>query len=382
MKIVLTIHHKLTTNAGAPGVVVRLAECYRNWGHEVDILSFDNLPASLSGIQCSLAFPWFVAQHILRNRREIDVVDASFGDGWVLYSSGLLHRNTLKVCHSHGLEQLFDDQFRDGVVREKKRVSWKYLVYRGGFRLWEVRKSILAADLTFFLSGSERDYAIKSFGLAENRAAVVQNGIPEWMGDQPDLPSCDQGLKVIQIGCFSERKGRSVAAAAMASIMAQRNDITLHLIGTIENRNEVLKWYPEALHSRITVVEEYEQSELPALLRDGGIKIFPSNSEGFPIAPLEAMAFGLVPITTDIPGPTEYIVHEDNGLVIPRGNAQALAAAVLRLVDDRNLRRRLSLNARKTAQALYWPKVASQRINLYKRGQMEKEAMEASGPHF
>jgi len=85
MKILLTIHHNLDPNAGAPGATWKLAQEYQKLGHEVQYYTFDNLPDKLSGLVESIMFPGFVASHIsaLVNKQAVDVVDASTGDAWI-----------------------------------------------------------------------------------------------------------------------------------------------------------------------------------------------------------------------------------------------------------------------------------------------------------
>ena len=85
MKILLTIHHKLDRNAGAPGITWRLGQEYQKLGHEVHYYSFDNLPHNLPELLKSVLFPEFLANHIsaLSRTQDIDIVDASTGDAWV-----------------------------------------------------------------------------------------------------------------------------------------------------------------------------------------------------------------------------------------------------------------------------------------------------------
>jgi glycosyltransferase involved in cell wall biosynthesis len=70
------------------------------------------------------------------------------------------------------------------------------------------------------------------------------------------------------------------------------------------------------------------------------------GGEGLPRALLEAAATGRPLIVSDVPGCRHFVRHEREGLIVPAGDAAALAAAIERLVTDRVLARRLGANAR------------------------------------
>ena len=78
------------------------------------------------------------------------------------------------------------------------------------------------------------------------------------------------------------------------------------------------------------------------LLSTAHIVVDPSLFQGFGLVGLEAMASGAACVLTASGGVMEYARHDDNALVVPPGDEQALATAILRLVEDRPLRERLA----------------------------------------
>jgi glycosyltransferase involved in cell wall biosynthesis len=78
-----------------------------------------------------------------------------------------------------------------------------------------------------------------------------------------------------------------------------------------------------------------------------------TNGETMSISIMEAKACGLPMVVSDAPGVTNFFQHGENGLVVKKGDAQALATALLKLQNDPTLRAKLSANARREAHQRY-----------------------------
>jgi glycosyltransferase involved in cell wall biosynthesis len=87
------------------------------------------------------------------------------------------------------------------------------------------------------------------------------------------------------------------------------------------------------------------------LLAGTDIMVLPSYREGLPKSLIEAAACALPLITTDVPGCREVVTDGVDGLLVPMGDADALAAAIRRLHEDPDLARRLGREARVKAVA-------------------------------
>jgi glycosyltransferase involved in cell wall biosynthesis len=93
------------------------------------------------------------------------------------------------------------------------------------------------------------------------------------------------------------------------------------------------------------------QAVLPELYRQANMLLFTSWYEGFGMPPLEAMASGVAVVCTECGGPGEYVRSGVNALTATPGDAMALAAAVIRLCRDSELRGALAAAGRETALA-------------------------------
>ncbi|WP_320534955.1 glycosyltransferase family 4 protein [Robbsia andropogonis] len=395
MKILMSIHHTLDKHAGAAGVTWKLAEAFREQGHEVDLFTFDSLGKHASRFGAIL-FPWHVLFHVMRHP-EYEVLDLSSGDGWIV---NMLKRfgwrkHTVSVTRSHGLEHVVHEQFVENCKKGEQKKSWKYPIYHGGYRLWEVAMSFRHADAGLFLNQADREYAVTKLGVRRDRAILVENGVDTVfvqraaatltalqtkaavtstaMHVDSAASSTDPAMKDVAprhiafIGSNIFRKGITYFKAATLQVMQRYPDIRIAFIGTGDKTgiDGILKDYPAALHARIAVIPRYQNHALPELLDGYGILGLTSISEGFSLVGVEAMASGLVPVCSRIPGPTEYISDERNGLLVEARNAAQLVAAFTRLIEDDALWQRLHLAALQTCERFSWQRIAVQQLSLF-----------------
>lgn len=103
--------------------------------------------------------------------------------------------------------------------------------------------------------------------------------------------------------------------------------------------------------------EEYVKSDM---------LVMSSNYEGFPMVMIEAMACGLPVVSFDYKcGPKDIIQTGINGLLVPNGDIQALADAMMKVMEDEAYRKMLSLNARKVVDTYSEQAVMAQWIRLF-----------------
>lgn len=106
---------------------------------------------------------------------------------------------------------------------------------------------------------------------------------------------------------------------------------------------------------------------MPAVLQAAHIACLPSYREGLPKSLLEAAACGLPIVTTDAPGCREVVRDGVNGLLVPVRDAAALAAALRKLIDDTELRRRMGEQSRLRAETEFGQEtVIKQTLAVYR----------------
>ena len=94
--------------------------------------------------------------------------------------------------------------------------------------------------------------------------------------------------------------------------------------------------------------------------------VMSSHYEGFPMVMIEAMACGLPAVCFDFKcGPRDIIGEGENGLIVPDGDIEGLAEAIVRLMKEETLRKRMGENAKRVVETYSEERVMGQWINLY-----------------
>ncbi len=152
-------------------------------------------------------------------------------------------------------------------------------------------------------------------------------------------------------------KGLDILLDAWELLCRERTerDLRLLLVGTGQDAEELrqrlaikqlrgVQWVNEYLHDR---------TEIQRCLSVGDVYAFASRHEGFPVAPLEAMACGLPVVATDVQGIADIFEggQASGGIVVPREDAAALARALGWVLDNADWGRELGKRARDRVEA-------------------------------
>ena len=109
------------------------------------------------------------------------------------------------------------------------------------------------------------------------------------------------------------------------------------------------------------------QDMLPLYYSAADVVAVPSRYESFGLVAVEAMATGTPVIASSVGGLTFTVEDGKNGLLVPYGNARALAKAIDRLLEDDDFREAMSFQAAADAQRFSWDSVAQQVLHVYQR---------------
>jgi glycosyltransferase involved in cell wall biosynthesis len=153
------------------------------------------------------------------------------------------------------------------------------------------------------------------------------------------------------------RKGLDVLIAAWTRICMKRPDggVLLLLVGSGEDAAEFHRMIDGLpyIHWRDEFLARDEELLIYQCAAD--VFVLPSRHEGFPVAPIEAMALGLPVVAADAPGVIDILPDgdESGGIVVPREDIEAMVSALERLIDDPGLCVQLGARARQRAEKHY-----------------------------
>jgi glycosyltransferase involved in cell wall biosynthesis len=171
------------------------------------------------------------------------------------------------------------------------------------------------------------------------------------------------------------RKGLDILLTAWKQICGQRpdRDLRLLLIGTGSDAKQLHQLIAAQALRGILWIDEYvrDRALMQQYLSAADLYTLASRHEGFPVAPIEAMACGLPVVATRAPGVPDILGREEmGGLIVPCEDAPALAAAIGRVLDDPTLRDRLSQQARHRAEQCFSLEAIGQQLHhfLWKEG--------------
>jgi glycosyltransferase involved in cell wall biosynthesis len=258
-------------------------------------------------------------------RRKADVVHAHVSErGSVVRKSVIVLIAKLfrvpVVLHCHGAEFVDWYQGLPGPAREA--IAWTFR----------------QADLLAVLGDSWRDRYMELLGIRADRIESFGNPI-----ELPVASTPPPGFKVVFLGRFGARKGsadvlKAVAGLPVELVMAGDGEVA-------ETRALAVK-----LGVRADIRDWLTPAERDQLLASAHVFVLPSRDEGLPMALLESMGHGLVPVVSPVGSIGEVVQDGENGLLVRPGDVPALTQALKSLLADEGLRQRLAKAARSTAE--------------------------------
>ncbi len=235
----------------------------------------------------------------------------------------------------------------------------------------ELYDSVKRADFVFCMSEAVRDLVLTKFPHPERVWILPNRYNPEIMrpmtgADFSDLKErFPARYNLLCVGRLSEQKNQDNVIKALAELgedyhclMVGRNDPAS--LKELAEKNGVL--------SQCHFIESIRNDELGRYYNWADVMFTPSRWEGFGIVFIEALASGAVVVTSDVRPMSEYIRHEENGLLVKEyEKPEVLAAMVRRVCEDKELAERLRSNAPSSVEQFERSRVDALEVSYYEK---------------
>jgi glycosyltransferase involved in cell wall biosynthesis len=268
-----------------------------------------------------------------------------------------------RVATIHGL--IFDEFMTTGDIDRHGSLRWKYCFVEEYLGASSAHATILPTEWL------RREY-VNRFFVPEEQLEVIPYGLNiDRIVQQTDLlernPQPHGKLLIICPGRLVPYKGHRYLIEALAKLVKERDDFICQFAGEGVQRAELEEMVRQMkLQDHVQFLGN--RDDIYALLRAADMFVLPSLVENHSLAVMEAQIIGLPVITTNTGGNGELVSHLHTGLLVEAANSNELFQAMLLLMNDENLRNKLSTNSRKWGRKYWHPdRMIERTLEVYAR---------------
>jgi glycosyltransferase involved in cell wall biosynthesis len=379
LRILTVVDLPWEARLGASRVFIELAEAWRAAGHVVTKYCLtDAYPTRAWSPFVSawrqLGFPSKAAAFVRKNHDRFDVIDCLLGT--LPFSKERLDFTGLLVARSVGFYRLYQDFERMAQERWPDQPRGKLLgrIFYSVIKKRAFKASESALENCDLLNlpnedesrclrdevSSDKPAIVQPYGLtAEHRRALLEAAAP------PTVRLAEK--KVSFIGMWSIRKGAKDWGEVIQRVRVAVPGTRFVFLGTLTDDRNVFRDLGLPGGDFIQLVQQYHPDELPKLLSDSTVGAFPSYAEGFGLAVLEQLAAGIPPVAYDVPGPRSMLQKHLSELLVPTGDVEKFAAALIRILQsDLAAYEKLAEQSVETANHFDWSAIAEDTARSYK----------------
>lgn len=165
--------------------------------------------------------------------------------------------------------------------------------------------------------------------------AVVENAMPDLIGDVTSLPSpfspSEKRINILFVGRFERQKGIDILLDAMAAAVPHNTHLHLHVVGAGVNSNDEVR---RDLAKNVTFHSWVSSEEIPAYYSHAHALIMPSRWEGLPMVLIESLRVGTPVILANVAGMGELLDNGLNGIVLTELSVASFAKTLIGLDSD------------------------------------------------
>lgn len=282
-----------------------------------------------------------------RNRRRLEALVAGIAPRVILAHFGHTALHLLPVARRLGLPLVVHFHGLD-LSSSLRGNRWYH---------WSLKTQIRNFAAAVVVGEHQRDL-VRAMGFPEERLHLIPCGVPvadfPMRQEDPDAP-----FRFLAVARLEPQKGFDVTLRAFAEVVARKPAAELHIVGDGPERTRLEHLAIElGIAGHVTFHGFQPAAAVARHLRRGNVFLqhsleFGGWVEGFGVSAAEAASTGLALVVSACGGLRDQVVDGITGFIVPQRDSQAMAAAMLRLVEDRSLAVRMGRAARAHMQANY-----------------------------
>jgi glycosyltransferase involved in cell wall biosynthesis len=397
------LSYRSQPNCGGQGVYVRhLAQALHDLGHTVEVISGPPYPDLVNGLKLHRlpSLDLYNPENLFRTPKLTELLDPinllewldvstmgfpepfTFGLRAVRFLRPLVDR--FDVLHdnqslSYGIRTLSQHIPTVATIHHAMTVDRDLAVHSERW-IWNKFKQLrwysfiamqkrVAPSLSRIITVSKfaRDDIATAFNIAKDKFTIAANGIDSYhFHPLPEIKRRRCRL-IVTSSADTPLKGLKYLLKAVASLIPKRPELRVVVVGSPKKESAIPSLIRAlGLGRHVEFTGSISQDEFVRQYATAWAAVVPSLYEGFGLPAGEAMACG-VPVISTTGGALPEVVG-DAGLLVPPGNAQALAVAIDRICDDDRLAENLGLAGRdRVLKHFTWKRAAQLCVGAYRR---------------
>ena len=204
----------------------------------------------------------------------------------------------------------------------------------------------------------------------EEKITVIPNGVDEILfkkikNNNFKKENNIKGKMVLFFGRFNPTKGPDKLVEAFKEILKDRNDVTLVMVGPDEGVKEKVKEMSKG-YDRIIIKDPIrDKKKIAGMYQAADVYVLPSYREGMPLTLIEAMSCGVPIIASPVNGVPFEMKEPNNGYFVSYGDIKGLKEKILKILDNKEIAKKISLNNKNKAKNYTWNNIAEKYMGVY-----------------
>lgn len=242
-----------------------------------------------------------------------------------------------------------------------------FMGYNNRYVRYKERLLNMITTNTIVVSEAVKNSLIRQVGLSPEKIEVIYNGIdPKKFTSLPYKAHRQEAfITICSISRLYRTKGLKYLLVAARKVIDKFANLKLIIVGDGPAKDDLIT-FAQKLGISEHVEFTGKQLDIEEVLARTDIFVLPSYSEGLSIAVIEAMASGIPVIATSVGGIPELVTDRVSGILVPVYNAEAIAEAIVYLIENPRERQRMGENGKTVAQEKFDVMMMVQKIeSLY-----------------